>query len=194
MGRPRSESTRHAILRATAELVGEVGYAGVTFQAIAARAGAGKQTIYRWWTTKAGVIADAVVSGYLRIPSGEIIETDSLEADLTSWLVTTVDIMNDPATAPTVRALAAAASDDGEQAAALWAHLTGPLYDALVVRLRRGQDAGQLPRTVDPRSVADALMGTVLFQLLARRPAPADPSGIVRVLLGGAAPDASVPG
>lgn len=184
MGRPRSEATRHAILQATADLVTEVGYAGVTFHSIAARAGAGKQTIYRWWSSKSGVIADAVIAGYLRIPSVEIADTKSLAADLRAWLATTIDVMNDPAVTPMVRALAAAASDDGDQASALWAHLTGPLHEALILRIQRGQRAGQLSPDVDPRSVADALLGTALFRLLARQPSPARLDGIVDVLLG----------
>ncbi|MFU8947857.1 TetR/AcrR family transcriptional regulator [Mycetocola zhadangensis] len=187
-GRPRSESTRQAILRAAADLVSEVGYADLTITGIATRAGSGKQTIYRWWTAKSGIVADAVVAGYLRVPVVPLRATKSLADDLTSWLAATVDVMNDPAAAPLVRALAAAASDDGQRATALWAHLTGPLHEALSERLTRGQAEGQLSDSADPASITDALIGTVLFRLLARQPTPAPLGGIVSALLGSNAP------
>ena len=45
VGRPRSEKTRLAVLAATAELLDEVGFAGTTIEAVAARAGVSKVTI-----------------------------------------------------------------------------------------------------------------------------------------------------
>ncbi|GGE90586.1 TetR/AcrR family transcriptional regulator [Mycetocola zhadangensis] len=188
LGRPRSEATRHAILRAAAGLVDEIGYANITTTAIATRAGAGKQTIYRWWRAKSSVIADAVVEGYLRLPSADVAVTGSLEDDLKAWLHVTVQVMNDAATGPMVRALAAAASDDAAQATALWDHLTGPLHRDLLNRLERGQHAGQLSAAVDSAAIADALLGTVLFRLLAQAPNPARLDGIVDAVLGASRP------
>jgi AcrR family transcriptional regulator len=59
-GRPRSETARLAILTAAYDLVITRGYADVTTADIAAAAGAGKQTIYRWWTSKAVLVLDAL--------------------------------------------------------------------------------------------------------------------------------------
>lgn len=59
-GRPRSEAARKAILDAAYELVARDGYASVTTADIAERAGSGKQTIYRWWPSKAALVLDAL--------------------------------------------------------------------------------------------------------------------------------------
>src|SRR5690348_509051 len=55
----RSEASRRAILTAAFDLAGELGYGKLTIEAIAARAGVGKQTIYRWWPSKGTVLFDA---------------------------------------------------------------------------------------------------------------------------------------
>jgi AcrR family transcriptional regulator len=59
-GRKRSETSRIAILEAAYELVIANGYAAVTTADIAAAAAAGKQTIYRWWPSKAALVLDAL--------------------------------------------------------------------------------------------------------------------------------------
>jgi hypothetical protein len=55
LGRPRSESRRRAILTAAGELMMEGGLSAATMEAIAARAGVGKATIYKWWPTRGAV-------------------------------------------------------------------------------------------------------------------------------------------
>src|SRR6266508_4745192 len=83
-GRKRSEDTRLAILAAAFELVGEVGYAGLTMEGIAARAGAGKPTVYRWWPSKADVLLEALATkAELHIP---IPDEGGYAADLRGFL------------------------------------------------------------------------------------------------------------
>jgi Bacterial regulatory proteins, tetR family len=55
----RSEAAREAVLEAADDLLVENGFAGVTIEGIAARAGVGKQTIYRWWSSKTDILMDA---------------------------------------------------------------------------------------------------------------------------------------
>jgi AcrR family transcriptional regulator len=71
VGRPRSERADKAIIDATlALLVEEGGVAGVTIEAVAARAGVGKTTIYRRWPNKEALIIDALAS--LKEPDPEL--------------------------------------------------------------------------------------------------------------------------
>jgi AcrR family transcriptional regulator len=67
-GRPRSEGARRAILQAANELLEGVGFAAVTVEAIAERAGVSKATVYRWWPNKAAVVMD----GFLSTVSSEV--------------------------------------------------------------------------------------------------------------------------
>ena len=54
-GRPRSEAARQAILQAARELLADGGPGAVTMEAVAARAGVGKPTVYRWWPDRHAV-------------------------------------------------------------------------------------------------------------------------------------------
>ncbi len=58
-GRPRSERARAAVLHAVDDLVVELGYGAVTLKGIAERAGVSRQTVYRWWSTKAEILLEA---------------------------------------------------------------------------------------------------------------------------------------
>jgi AcrR family transcriptional regulator len=58
-GRPRSESARAAVLYAVDDLLTEIGYSAMTMKGIAERAGVGRQTVYRWWPTKAHILIEA---------------------------------------------------------------------------------------------------------------------------------------
>jgi AcrR family transcriptional regulator len=67
-GRPRSERAHRAILQAANELLESEGFAAVTVEAIAERAGVSKATVYRWWPNRAAVVMD----GFLSIVSSEV--------------------------------------------------------------------------------------------------------------------------
>ena len=60
-GRPRSEQARRAVLDAARTLFEEQGYAAATIEAIAARSGVAKTTIYRSWPSRAAVLVDVLV-------------------------------------------------------------------------------------------------------------------------------------
>src|SRR3954451_4883221 len=86
-GRPRSETARAAILQAAAAELQERGFAATTVDAIAARAGVGKQTVYRWWPSKPDVVLEAILE--LAAERVAVPDEGSLHADLLSFLSAT---------------------------------------------------------------------------------------------------------
>jgi AcrR family transcriptional regulator len=61
-GRPRSDQARQSILESTLELLQETGFEALSIEGIAAHAGVGKATVYRWWPNKAAVVIDAFLT------------------------------------------------------------------------------------------------------------------------------------
>ncbi|HXA10926.1 MAG TPA: helix-turn-helix domain-containing protein, partial [Mycobacterium sp.] len=83
--RRRSEKSRTAIVTATRELLLERGFDGLTIEAVAARAGVGKQTIYRWWPSRPALVADVMLEDADKILAS-VNHTDDLAADLVGWV------------------------------------------------------------------------------------------------------------
>ena len=84
-GRPRSEASRKAILRAAGELLLEHGLQTISMDAVAERAGASKATIYRWWPSKELLALDALFSDWAPA-AGAGYDTGSLAGDLQATL------------------------------------------------------------------------------------------------------------
>lgn len=166
----RRESSRRAILTAAFDLLREVGYAKLTIEGIAVRAGVGKQTIYRWWPSKGVVIFDAFLMRN-EGDAGEPVllpDTGDLHADLTAVLRATVTELNDPRYDQPLRALATEITHDPELAAAYAEHLDKPMRHAKRTRLRSAQQAGQLAADLDLDVAVDIIWGPVLNRWLQR--------------------------
>ncbi|MFG3099013.1 TetR/AcrR family transcriptional regulator [Streptomyces sp. NPDC048182] len=153
----RSQRSRRAIYDAALALVAEVGYPRTTVEGIAARAGVGKQTIYRWWSSKADVLLEAFLDlseQAAREAGGEpyeIPDTGDLAADLKNVLRMTVDQLQDPKFYAPSRALAAEGMVDEQLARKCVAELMEPQFQLYVTRLRAAQDAGDMRADLDPR-------------------------------------------
>ncbi|GAA5067171.1 AcrR family transcriptional regulator [Thermocatellispora tengchongensis] len=171
-GRKRSEESRLAILTAAFELIAEVGYAGLTIEGIAARSGTGKQTIYRWWPSKADVLMDAMATKaelYVPIP-----DTGSYAADLRAFLEASFTLARRPAVADGLRALMAEAQIDAAFGERFRASFLRPRRDALGIVLERARSRGELPPGLSPGAIADIVFGTIWYRLLATRRLPDD--------------------
>ncbi|MGC4836992.1 TetR/AcrR family transcriptional regulator [Micromonospora vinacea] len=166
----RRETSRRAILTAAFDLLQETGYAKLSIEGIATRAGVGKQTIYRWWPSKGAVIFDAFLMLSEATEGGPptLPDTGDLAADLTVVLRATVEEMNDPRYEQPMRALATEIAHDPELAAAYAERLDGPLKEAKRERLRSAQRAGQIADDVDLGVAVDMIWGPVLNRWLQR--------------------------
>ncbi|WP_280234371.1 TetR/AcrR family transcriptional regulator [Nocardia cyriacigeorgica] len=171
----RSERSRQAILAATRELISEVGYAKVSIEAIAARAGVGKQTIYRWWPSKGAVIFDS----FLALSEGSdtdiaLPDTGDLRADLTLVMRATVAEFADPDFDKPIRALNTEIINDPDLAEQYREKLADPVEEAKKARLRSAQRAGQLAADADLDLVLEVLYAP-LFQRWMHRSGPLTP-------------------
>ncbi len=153
----RSQATRQAILDAALDLVGEVGYARLSIEGIAARAGAGKQTIYRWWPSKGAVLFDALLA--LTGESPDLPDTGDLTADLKAVLRATVDELADPRLSEAMRALTVEIMLDPTMAADFAERLDGPMKEIKRKRLRAAQEVGQLDPDLDLEIAIDLIWG-----------------------------------
>jgi AcrR family transcriptional regulator len=163
----RSQPTKQAILTAALDLAAEVGYRKLSIEAIAARAGAGKQTIYRWWPSKGAVLFDALLalSGDV---DGDLPDTGDLAADLKLVLAATVDELNNPRYSEPMRALTVEILENAELAATYRERLEAPVREMKKRRLRAAQDAGQLDPGTDLDLAVDLIWGPLQNRWLFR--------------------------
>ena len=160
-GRKRSEESRLAILAAAFGLAVEVGYANMTVEGIAARSGAGKQTIYRWWPSKADVVLDALATkSDLVVP---IPDTGDFREDLRRFLVSSFTAARRPEFATLLRALMAQAQLDADFGSRFRTGFLNRRRDALRVIL----DRAELPTGMSAETVADVVFGVIWYRLLA---------------------------
>ncbi|MDT0317168.1 MULTISPECIES: TetR/AcrR family transcriptional regulator [unclassified Streptomyces] len=167
----RSETARRAILTAALDLVGEVGYAKLSIEGIAAAAGVGKQTIYRWWPSKGALLFDAFLTLAGEGDDGQsaaLPDTGDLAADLKLVLRATVEELNDPRYDQPMRALHTEIVHDPALAADYAKRLDEPMRELKKERLRSARDAGQLAADVDLDVAVDLLFGPVLNRWLQR--------------------------
>jgi AcrR family transcriptional regulator len=164
-GRKRSERSRQAILTAAFELVAESGYTSVTIEGIAARSGTGKQTIYRWWPSRADVLLEALAGQadlHVRIP-----DEGSYRADLRAFLTASFALGRKWQVTDVLRGLMAQAQIDPEFGQRFRDSFLLRRRDALGVITSRAQRRGDFPPGLSPGTVADIVFGVIWYRTLA---------------------------
>ncbi|MFC5664918.1 TetR/AcrR family transcriptional regulator [Kitasatospora misakiensis] len=156
-----------AILVAAFELLGEVGYAGLTIEGIATRAGCGKQTIYRWWPSKAHVLLEVLtVKADLYVTNAD---HGSYADDLRAFLGDTFRLGRQQRVVDILRVLMAEAQINEEFGELFRVAFLQRRRDALQVVLDRARARGDLPPRPTPSTVMDIVFGTLWYRLLATR-------------------------
>jgi AcrR family transcriptional regulator len=186
-GRKRSESSRQSILQAALSLASEEGLSRVTMDSIAARAGVGKQTIYRWWTSKAAVVLEALTeSAAEQIPSPR---GASLRHDLASFVrATFASISAHPGNAQLLRGLMAQAQSDDGFRAEFRERFLDRRREALREVFERARARHELQHGFDPELGVDLVFGAMWYRLLVGH-GPIDrrlASQLAQVVAGGA--------
>lgn len=164
-GRPRSEHSRQAILASTLRMLQESGFADLSIEAIAADASVGKATIYRWWPTKATLVAEAFSNSAdqeLRFP-----DTGSLRTDMNQQMRQLARVFRSKR-GRIVAALLGGGQSDAELLEAFRERFMLPRRNEAYETLRRGIRRGEIAEDTDLDLVLDALYGPMYMRFLIR--------------------------
>jgi AcrR family transcriptional regulator len=162
-GRPRSAEAGQAIFRATIELLSEHGLTGLSIEAVAARAGVAKTTIYRRWATKADLVADVMSQVP---PPGPVPDTGSLQGDLAALVAIQQERMSGSALPLILPRLLADAGENPELHALLLERAVRPLREMLAQTARRSIERGELRPDIDMEALVDVLHGVSVYRIL----------------------------
>jgi AcrR family transcriptional regulator len=181
--RRRSERARLAILRAANELLHENGLDQFSIEGVAARAGVGKQTIYRWWPSRAVLVADALLDRDDLVPTSPP-DTGAVVADIGAWAGDLAVTLGSARGRATLRMLTAAATESPETSQRLHEKFSGPIQERAVARLANAADLESTPD--ERRTTIDAIIGLIVFRVLANQDVRGpEAAGLARSLLAG---------
>jgi AcrR family transcriptional regulator len=169
-GRPRSEKARKAVIRSTLAVLKRTGFHELSIEAVAAHAGVGKATVYRWWSNKAELVIDAFVFAVekeLRFPSAGLV-LESIHAQMRRWAV----IFRSPL-GQIVATVIGAGQSEPEILEAFRSHWVEPRRVEARRLLTQAMKNREIRADLDPDTVLDLLYGPLYIRLLLKH-APLD--------------------
>lgn len=181
-GRPRDPDTDRTILHAAFELFLERGVDGASIEQIARRAGVGKLTVYRRWSSKEELLAQAIeeVLQERDWPSNEDIETGSPAEIIERVLPAAAETAASPRFRALVSRIYGSAVSHPALMATYWRHYILPRRDATKALLRRAQEQGTVRADADLDVLIDMLAGAATYRVL--QPDPPDAAEMRRYL------------
>ena len=162
-GRPRSEASRTAVLRATTQLLREVGLRAMTTEEIASRSGASKATIYKWWPNKYAVAFDAFLSEMMAESRDP--DTGSAHDDLTAVVRGLLRFYTGPSGRVFAQLVGEAQTDPLIQQE-LRTNLVESRRELFRTIWERGVARGELRGDADPDAAIDIAIGPALYRLM----------------------------
>jgi AcrR family transcriptional regulator len=162
-GRPRSEESHQAIVRATLELLIEVGYGALTMEAVRTRAGVGKATIYRRWSSKEELVSDTIVFLHEDFAAPD---TGSFRGDYAALAEAVRASASRGGAATLMPRLLGESVHDPELFAIFRAHLVEPRRAALRSVLERAVARGEIREGIDPELMVDLFAGPAVYRML----------------------------
>ena len=166
VGRPRCMETQQAILAAAANLLESQPYRDISVERIAAEAGVGKQTIYRWYDSKADLMLDAFLARYAEIMPPAMLSGDPI-ANLRDYLHHLVEVLPSHSIEGGYRALFAEAQFDRnfrERFAEIVLKRRRDLVRAFIIAAVHKR---QLRADIDPDTLVSAILAPILMKFLA---------------------------
>jgi AcrR family transcriptional regulator len=164
-GRPRSETSRKAILRAAGELLLAHDLNSISMDAVADRAGASKATIYRWWPSKELLALDALFSEW-EPARPDTQDTGTLTGDLNALIRPWVSQLAAKPYAPVIAALISKAQNDPEFADQYHARFIEPRRDQARAIFARAIERGEISPDTDVEVALDLLYGPIYHRIL----------------------------
>jgi AcrR family transcriptional regulator len=160
----RSEKSRQAIIDAAVRLCVERGFAATTVEAIAAEAGVGKQTIYRWWPSKAAVLVEAMEAA--RDRTAMFPDTGDIRRDLSTQTGNVMRLFSGNL-GEIWRGLIGVAQSEPAAADGVRRILRVSI-DECVARLAKARDAGQIREDIDLELAVELIYGPLYHTWLLR--------------------------
>jgi AcrR family transcriptional regulator len=177
-GRPRREAASSDIMSAALETIAELGFSSATVEAVAARAGVARNTIYLRWSSKEALFADAIEQLTLVPTTTEVSAVD--DGDTFEWLVRQARATRDSLSHPTVAKIIPALVGElqrNERLANAWVdRVVRPRQQAITARLVRAQESGQLRPDVDAWLISDLLLAPFFLHIVSPFGHPAVPN------------------
>jgi AcrR family transcriptional regulator len=163
LGRPRNPRIDGAVLTATVELLSETGYADLSVDTIARRAGTSKPAIYRRWPSKARLVHEAV------FPIGDatvLPDTGSLAGDVREMVRGTADVLTTPAARAALPGLVGEMAADPTLHTVLLERFADLLSSGLTERLEQAVARGEARPDATANDLVEAVGGITFFALL----------------------------
>jgi AcrR family transcriptional regulator len=161
-GRPRRAATDEAITHAAPDLLAERGFQAATIEAIAERAGVGRNTIYRRWRSKEELIADAL----RELTTDVDWSAEDLYSLLLTWLRDFARTFSDPLHGRLLAGVLGELQQNPVFADVYADRVVRPRREALLARLTEARERGELRPDADVELVADLLGGALLLRRL----------------------------
>jgi AcrR family transcriptional regulator len=171
--RRRGAARTEELLQVTLDLAAEVGYAGMSIEAVSRRAGVGKHTIYRRWPSMSALLLDALN----RVWTSDLDyrDTGDVRADLREQFLRSGLALSGPPIGPVYRAVIAEAQADSALRATVHERFLATVEQSTLERITRAQRSGELAADVNLEFAAEVLCGALYYRsLLSTRPIDED--------------------
>ena len=181
LGRKRDHTRDPEILEAALDVLAETGYDGMTIDMVAARAKAGKATLYRRWSSKGDLVVDAVAC-MKSVDLTTLPDTGTLRGDLVA-MIRPHSIDDAQRKLKIMTGLLTMLSKDPELSDTAMAAIMQPRVEANTILLRRAVERGEIPASTDIETLAVVSQAMATYRVMILRK-PVDRAFILSVIDG----------